>query len=324
MTAQQHADDSALGLVARLRRRWRERDPVTICVPAYRAADVIRETLESIATQTYRNLRVIISVDPSDDGTDEVCRTFLDDPRFQLILQPVRLGWPGNVNYLLDQVRTKYYCIIFHDDLIDPNYVACLIRCLRGSPSYLCAYPLLEHFGNKPARTVLASLTGDRFARALGFFSQPRNSVPIRGLMRSAALRQGLRLRKLGTAGFAAEWLYTFELALMGRSKRVGRTRYYSRYRPTSASNDWRTWSADRKRAAWREMLRELHAAVKRQDFTEQQQQALFDAALTWAYQLRSWLPADDPERAMIADPAKRAALAEGWRDDPLGNPPFL
>jgi glycosyltransferase involved in cell wall biosynthesis len=107
MTATQESGDSPSGLAARLRRRWRERDLITVCVPAYQSADVIGETLQSLAAQTYRNIRVLISLDPSNDDTERICEPFLADSRFTLVRQPTRLGWPGNVNFLLDQVRTE-------------------------------------------------------------------------------------------------------------------------------------------------------------------------------------------------------------------------
>ncbi|HET6620992.1 MAG TPA: glycosyltransferase family 2 protein [Dongiaceae bacterium] len=312
------------GLLGRLRRRWRERDPVTICVPAYNSADVIGETLQSIASQTYRNIRVLISLDPSTDGTDKTCEPFLADPRFRLIRQQARLGWPDNVNWLLDQVRTGYYCIIFHDDAVDADYVARLMRCLRKAPDILCAYPLLKHFGRTPSETHIAGLGDGCFERALAFFSQPLNSVPLRGLTRIEALRRGLRLREMGTGGYLAETLYVFELALLGRSKREKRTSYHSRYRPGSVSKGWQTWSDDRKRAAWRRLLREMNALIVRQDFTGEQRRMLLDAALPWAYQLATWLPADAAEKAAIADPARRASLTRAWLADPDGNPPLL
>jgi glycosyltransferase involved in cell wall biosynthesis len=320
----QPGDPRPLGLAGRLRRRWRERDPVTICVPAYNSADVIGETLQSIAAQTYRNIRVLISLDPSCDATDRVCAPFLADPRFRLVRQAERLGWPNNVNWLLDQVRTDYYCIIFHDDVIDPDYVARLMRCLRREPDVLCAYPLLKHFGNTPSETHIAGLDGEKFERALHFFSLPLNSVPIRGLTRIEALRRGLRLREMETGGYIAEALYVFELALLGKSRRVKRTSYHSRYRPGSVSKEWQKWSADRKRAGWRNLLREFRAIIMRQDFTDLQRGALLEAALPWAYQLQGWLPSDASERAAVAEPARRAALARAWRDDPEGNPPLL
>jgi glycosyltransferase involved in cell wall biosynthesis len=315
---------SSRGLIARLRRRWRERDLVTICLPAYNAAGFIAETLQSISAQTYRNIRVLISLDPSTDGTDDVCRPFLADPRFTLIRQPTRLGWPGNVNHLLDQVRSRYYFIIFHDDLIAPDYVARLIRRLRRSPATMCAYPLQKQIGARQGQVSIESVDGDRFERALGFLARPFNSAALRGMTRSEALRRGLRLRDLGTAGFLAELLYVFELALIGDCTRVGRTVYYTRYRADSVSKGWLQWSDERKRAGWRHLLRQFGAIVARQNFTADQRRALLEAALPWAYQHHTWLPADSSEKAAIADPARRAALARAWADDPEGNPPFL
>lgn len=312
------------GLIGHLRRRWRERDLVTVCVPAHMAAGFIAETLHAISVQTYRNIRVLISLDPSNDGTDEVCNRFLADSRFILIRQPTRLGWPGNVNYLLDQVRSKYFCVIFHDDLIEPDYIARLIRVLRGSPATICAYPTVNRFAEGRGNTSIASLEGDRFERALDFFAQPLHAVPIRGLTRIGALQQGLRLRELGTGGFLAEVLYVFELALLGNSRRVGSAVYHSRYRADSTSRGWKGWSDERKRAGWRSVLQEIHAIAARQDFTEEQRSALLEAALPWAYQLQGWLPANASETAAIADPMKRAALARAWADHPGGNPPFL
>ena len=316
---------SSRGLLARLRRRWRQRDLVTVCVPAYNAAAFIAETLQAISAQTYRNIQVLISLDPSDDHTEQACGPFLADQRFTLIRQPARLGWPGNVNYLLDQVRSGYYCIIFHDDVPDADYVARLMRCLHRSPALVCAYPVLKRFGDDPTQTSIASLEGDdRFDRGLGFFARPLNAVAIRGVTRAEALHRGLRLRELGTGGFLAEMLYVFELALIGRCKRVGRASYYRRHRRDSVSKGWRAWEPDRKRAGWRCLLRELNAMIVQQGFSEQQRTALLEAALPWAYQLEGWLPAHPAERAAIADPVRRASLTRAWTEDPAGNPPFL
>jgi GT2 family glycosyltransferase len=324
MTARQDKRDSLSGLVARLRRRWRERDLITVCVPAYQSADVIGEALQSLAAQTYRNIRVLISLDPSGDDTDKVCEPFLSDPRFTLVRQPTRLGWPGNVNFLLDQVRTEYYCLMFHDDVVEPDYLAHLVRALRKSPSSLCVYPLLKHFGRQPGESSIISLEGNPCERALRFFAQPLNSAAIRGLTRIEALHRGLRLRELGTGGFIAETLYVFELALLGNCKRVGRAIYHHRYRPASVSKEWKTWSDERKRAGWRRLLQEYCAVIRRQGFTEQQNLSLLEAALPWAFQIATWLPSSATERAAIADPVQRAALAQAWLGDPRSNPPLL
>jgi glycosyltransferase involved in cell wall biosynthesis len=310
-------------LTRQVRRRWRERHLVTVCVPAYNAAGFIAETLQSIAVQTYRNIRVLISLDPSTDDTERVCQPFLADPRFTLTRQPTRLGWPGNPNYLLDQVRSDYFCLICHDDLIEPDYIARLMRRLHKAPAAVCAFPFFKRFGGDVSETRITSLVGERYRRAQGFFEQPLHAVPLRGVTRTAALRQGLRLHELGTGGFFAEGLYVFELALLGDCVRSSRTFYHSRYRPDSVSRGWRAWNDERKRAAWRALLQEFRAVVKRH-FSDGEQIALLDAMLPWAYQLSIWLPASKAERQAIVDPERRAALARSWAADPEGKPPFL
>ena len=220
-------------------------------------------------------------------------------------------------------MRSDYFCTICHDDLIAPDYIARLMRRLRKSPAAICAFPIMKRFDAEVNETRIASIKGDRFQRALNFLAQPLHAVPLRGLARTTALRQGLRLHELGTGGFLAEMLYVFELAMLGDCVRSGRAVYHSRYRPNSVSRGWRGWSDERKRAAWRSLLREFRLIVGR-TFSESQQIALLDAILPWAYQLSGWLPASDHERAVIFDAEKRAAVARDWAADPEGKPPFL
>ena len=82
---------------------------VTVCVPAYNAAGWIADTLDSIAGQTFADFRVVISLDRSEDESESVCRRYLADPRFELVVQPNRLGWVGNVNALIARVETPFF-----------------------------------------------------------------------------------------------------------------------------------------------------------------------------------------------------------------------
>lgn len=83
---------------------------VTIGVPVYRGADDIAVTLESVRTQTYPHLDVVISVDASDMETAAVCEPFLKrDPRFRMTVQSSRLGWAGNTDWTMRQRRGEFY-----------------------------------------------------------------------------------------------------------------------------------------------------------------------------------------------------------------------
>lgn len=47
---------------------------VTICIPAYKSAGFVGKAIESVLGQSYGDLKLLISVEPTDDGTEDVCR----------------------------------------------------------------------------------------------------------------------------------------------------------------------------------------------------------------------------------------------------------
>ena len=71
---------------------------VTIGVPVYRGERWLEETLHSVQQQSHRDLDVIMSIDGPDPVCEAICERFLTDSRFRLVVQPVRLGWNGNVS----------------------------------------------------------------------------------------------------------------------------------------------------------------------------------------------------------------------------------
>ena len=82
---------------------------VTLGVPGYRGERFMAESLDSIRAQTCPDFEVLISLDGPQPSLEEVCRPFLDDPRFRLVVQPERLGWVGNINWLMDHTTTPYW-----------------------------------------------------------------------------------------------------------------------------------------------------------------------------------------------------------------------
>ena len=73
---------------------------VTICIPAWHAEPFIARTLACARAQTHKNLRILVSVDQSTDGTEAVCRSqAAEDSRIEVRVQKERLGWSRNANF---------------------------------------------------------------------------------------------------------------------------------------------------------------------------------------------------------------------------------
>lgn len=108
---------------------------ITLGIPTYNSSTTIGLTLESLLSQSESNWKCLISDDNSTDNTvsliDEIIK---NDSRFEVVVQPVRLGPSGNWNYLLKKTNTKYFKLLHADDLLHPLNLQISMRALELNP----------------------------------------------------------------------------------------------------------------------------------------------------------------------------------------------
>lgn len=95
---------------------------VCICVPTYNAEATIRETLESILAQTYRNIVVYISDNASTDDTLKAIEAIADS-RVTVHRHDVNVGGEGNFTRCIKFATGKYTAIFHADDIYESNMV---------------------------------------------------------------------------------------------------------------------------------------------------------------------------------------------------------
>jgi len=222
-------------------------------VPAFEAEAFVGDCLEAARRQTYDRIAVHVAVDASADATERACREFEADARFRVDARAERLGWVGNVNYLLDRVETEFFFVLPHDDLLEPDYVASLRDSLSAAPEALVAYADVATFGAVLELRSTPGLDGDLVERVLAMLASPTEGVPFRGLTRSWALRRGLRLHDNRHAGFGAHILWVLELLCHGPFVHVPRPLYrrWVRSDPASVVQGWDRRSPAERLAAW-------------------------------------------------------------------------
>jgi glycosyltransferase involved in cell wall biosynthesis len=99
-----------------------ETPTVSFVVPCYNLAHFLPECLNSILSQTYANIEVLIMDDFSPDNTPEVAATFTD-PRVRYIRNDPNLGHLRNYNKGITLSRGKYVWLISADDYLRKPYV---------------------------------------------------------------------------------------------------------------------------------------------------------------------------------------------------------
>lgn len=96
---------------------------VTIIVPVYNIIEYLRRCVDSITSQTYRELEIILVDDGSTDGSGALCDELaIADSRIRVIHQPN--GGSSNArNHGIREARGEYIGFVDSDDYIDDCFV---------------------------------------------------------------------------------------------------------------------------------------------------------------------------------------------------------
>lgn len=96
---------------------------VSIIMPSYNSAKTIRETIESVLSQTYRNWEMLIINDCSTDNSVDIIREYCGkDSRIRMFNTEVQSGAPSLArNIGIENARGKYIAFLDSDDVWLPE-----------------------------------------------------------------------------------------------------------------------------------------------------------------------------------------------------------
>ena len=99
-----------------------ERSLISVVVPAWRAEKTLAATLDSILSQTWRELEVLVVDDASPDGTLALAQSYAaKEPRVRVIAQPENGGVSKARNRGVREARGEWIAFLDSDDLWMPE-----------------------------------------------------------------------------------------------------------------------------------------------------------------------------------------------------------
>lgn len=207
---------------------------VSVGLPVYNGETLIRSAVDSLLAQTYRDFELIISDNASTDGTEAICRRYVEsDPRVRYERSPRNRGLAWNYNRVFELARGEYFKWAAHDDVCEPTFVERCVELLERIPEAVVAYPqtvLIDEHGRRiQDYASRLNLTDSRPNRR--FFNLVCNlglSNPIFGVMRAAVLRRTPRMRSY----VASDVALLAELALLGEFRQVPERLFLRRDHP--------------------------------------------------------------------------------------------
>jgi glycosyltransferase involved in cell wall biosynthesis len=121
---------------------------VSICIPTYNRRNYLKETLQSVFAQIYKDYEIVIVDDGSTDGTEEMIKQ---------LGYNVRYYWQENAgdaaarNKLIELAIGKYIAFLDSDDLLTPDAVERMTTVMQRESEPVIVYgPYLriDQYGN--------------------------------------------------------------------------------------------------------------------------------------------------------------------------------
>lgn len=107
---------------------------VSVVMPVYNGALYLKEAIDSILSQTYTNLELIIINDGSTDNSNEIILSY-NDPRIRYIVNEKNMGICITLNRGLDAAKGKYIARMDCDDISVPERLQMQVEYMEKHPS---------------------------------------------------------------------------------------------------------------------------------------------------------------------------------------------
>jgi glycosyltransferase involved in cell wall biosynthesis len=212
---------------------------VTVGVPVYNGEAYLREALNSILNQTFRDFELIISDNASTDRTQEICEAYAArEPRIEYLRNSRNVGAAENYNIVFRAARGRYFKWAAHDDTCAPEFLELCISELERDESVVLCYPTTMivdqaggHLGEYTREIEYMGATPAQRFRDWMYRRPGGECNAVFGVMRTATLAQTPLIGKY----MASDVILLGEMVLRGKVRKIPETLFFRRDHPQTS-----------------------------------------------------------------------------------------
>lgn len=190
---------------------------VSVMVPAYNAEKFLAEALDSILTQDYENLQVVVADDASTDSTASILRDYSHrfPEKIVAIYNARNLGITKNCNLALSRCDGDYIALFAGDDIMLPGKIKRQVDYMEHHAALAFSYHAVEIFQSETGERLSITDQGRsaRISTAADVITHMGIPGPMSIMLRRSSLPEGLFNESLS---YVSDWLLQFEMALHG------------------------------------------------------------------------------------------------------------
>lgn len=145
-----------------------ERPLVSIVVPVYNVEVYLAECVESLLSQTYGNLEILLVDDGSTDTSGAMCDRYAAENSIVVAMHKSNGGLSDARNYGVERCGGDYVAFVDSDDYVSPVFIEALMNAVAEYGCSIAAFPFATPFDDSEPANLCHNL-GD-----IGKAGQPK------------------------------------------------------------------------------------------------------------------------------------------------------
>jgi len=124
-------------------------DLISVIIPVYNVEPYLKKCLDSVVTQTYKEIEIILVDDGSTDGSGPICDEYATQDKRIRVIHKRNGGLSDARNVGLDRCSGRYVTFIDSDDYVASDYVERLYRILVEYNADIAVCDYFEFYGDE-------------------------------------------------------------------------------------------------------------------------------------------------------------------------------
>lgn len=136
-------------------------DPILeIFIPTYNRVDYLRECLSSVLAQSFKDFRIIVLDNASEQDVAGMVADIKDD-RVRLISNPTNIGGPANISRAFEMASADFMMVFHDDDFMHPRLLESQIKLFQDHEDVVFVVPSVNLVLDKDRMPEFAQDQGD-------------------------------------------------------------------------------------------------------------------------------------------------------------------
>jgi radical SAM protein with 4Fe4S-binding SPASM domain len=137
---------------------------ISVLIPVYNADTFIKETIDSVLFQSFRDFELLIMDDGSTDHSAKIICSY-SDPRIRYELCPH--NFTATLNKGIEMTQGKYIALIDHDDMMMPERLQTQFDYMEANPDIAACGAYMQTFGSSSFKMTVPTEHDDIFRSML-------------------------------------------------------------------------------------------------------------------------------------------------------------